>query len=503
MTNPTNGATTAVPDVVGQSFSFGGKVNAPKMRIDVEVLESPTLDPAIGPWALVASTQSNATPDPTEVWNDETPSYSWNATGRPVPTEGQRARWPAGGVARFRAVSVSTNGTKTPIATFDDVNFGCVLAQAGAGTQWNVAGDNCEGMGKRTATMVHTAILPDPAPAFGFLTDKGVGFNTVTAAYYANISAPSTLAAFKLNYNLLVPQASARYFNDGDLGLGREMACSEFTNSFGPGVACYVRNYSAVPFTAPNFNEDPNAVLALTTAANGPFATVAMVYQQFLQTKFIVYNANETLAYDAQLDAAGDNKSIPQNCLACHGINSTFNTQTFLIDGKPEFLPFDPYAFKFSANAPWRLVDQQESFRKLNAMILKTQVPPATTELVNGMYAPLSVNTPGATANNNYVPPGWHDASSPNFDGKSLYNGVVKKYCRTCHVSADSPLLDFRERSDFDTNVTSILSTVCGTKKMPHAERVQKKFWQSGARAYLLTGLPGMPYGDPLLECKP
>lgn len=38
---------------------------------------------------------------------------------------------------------------------------------------------------------------------------------------------------------------------------------------------------------------------------------------------------------------------------------------------------------------------------------------------------------------------------------------------------------------------------------MPHAERTRKKFWEGGARAYLVTGYGAASYPDPLQTCKP
>jgi hypothetical protein len=35
------------------------------------------------------------------------------------------------------------------------------------------------------------------------------------------------------------------------------------------------------------------------------------------------------------------------------------------------------------------------------------------------------------------------------------------------------------------------------------AEHVMKRFWQSGARAYLVTGYGPASYPDPLQTCKP
>jgi hypothetical protein len=492
--------------VVGKTFNFGGMVNQPNQRIDVQVMNTPKLDPEIdGSWTTIATTYSSATPDAEQSYNDEHPSYGWSTTARPVPTASFLARWPAGGVARFRAVGVTASGAKIPIATFDNVNFGCLIDQVNAGAQWDDAGALCEGMGGRTATMVHTT--PLPVPAGGFLTDKG-GFSSptdllTTAMYYANINAPSNLAQFLITYGFITQPLDvvrARYFNDGDLGLGRWMNCKSFASFTGPGVACFVQNYSDGPFEAPTFNENPVDVLAQTISGVGAFATVAMVYQPGGQTKFIVYGADGDLSLTAPLDASQDNVSIPQNCLSCHGINSNFNESTYNVDGNAEFLPFDPYAFKFSNTAPWRLVDQQESFRKLNQLIKQTQPPAATNALIDGMYAPQSVNTVGATAKNTFIPSGWHTAASNDFDGKSLYDGVVKPYCRTCHVSANQASLDFDTEAEF--KAAAVLAVTCGTKKMPHAERVQKKFWESGARAYITTGIP-TTYPNALLECKP
>jgi hypothetical protein len=38
---------------------------------------------------------------------------------------------------------------------------------------------------------------------------------------------------------------------------------------------------------------------------------------------------------------------------------------------------------------------------------------------------------------------------------------------------------------------------------MPQAEHVRKRFWQSGARAYLVTSYGPASYPDPLQACKP
>jgi len=43
----------------------------------------------------------------------------------------------------------------------------------------------------------------------------------------------------------------------------------------------------------------------------------------------------------AQLDNHDVHKSIPDNCLTCHGVDAYYNGSTHRIDGKAQFLPFD------------------------------------------------------------------------------------------------------------------------------------------------------------------
>lgn len=125
-------------------------------------------------------------------------------------------------------------------------------------------------------------------------------------------------------------------------------------------------------------------------------------------------------------------------------------------------------------------------------------------ELIDGMYAPKSVNDATAVANNTFVPADWANATGGTLDGTALYNGVVKVACRTCHMSSTDPLLDFADHSDFVTYGGAIMADACGTSHiMPHAERVMKNFWQSGARAYLVAAFPGNVFPNGLAACAP
>ncbi|MBK9036799.1 MAG: hypothetical protein IPL61_37045 [Myxococcales bacterium] len=71
-------------------------------------------------------------------------------------------------------------------------------------------------------------------------------------------------------------------------------------------------------------------------------------------------------------------------------------------------------------------------------------------------------------------------------------------------MSSSNPLYDFAQEADFATLSPLIRSDVCGSPHaMPHAERVMKKFWASGARALLISAYPPPSYPEPLLACKP
>jgi hypothetical protein len=508
MTGPENGTFTD-QNVVGKSFHFGGYFNEPNEFIYVEILKEPTLDPTNnGNWAGFTAVKTGT--DPVYI-NSDVPLYSWSVNATPVPANADatiKKRWPQGGVARVRAFHIGDDGERELLTTFDAVTSACLGQSLNDGDEWQVIGTKCEGLGDKSSILVSTSPLPSTHTPF--LSDKGSSNSAFTYYAFGQTNAPDTLTAFRNRYgfNSAPSQVvSARYYNDGDLGLGREMNCKSFAAQYGLGVACYVRNYSGYSgqnaFAAGLAEKSSTDVLnGMINNGHAPFATVAMVFVppagQPDSVRFMVYDAAGELTDKAQLDYAGDNDSIPNNCLSCHGIDSTTNNLS--VDGKAEFLPFDPFAFKFSSQSPYRLSDQQDEFRKLNLLVKLTSPPAATNELITGLYAPKSVSDSTAVATNKFMPADWKPNNT--LDGEALYNGVIKPFCRTCHISSNNATLDFNDWSDVKDRAAQIRGVVCGTKKMPHAERVQKKFWQSGARAYVLTGL-GASGADSLAACKP
>ena len=511
MTGPHNG-TALSGSVIGKSITFSGYYNEPNYQIKVQVLSDPGQNPGVNAnWITLATTSTGAVPALYADTSD--PLYAWSVNATPVPNAGAAARWPQGGLVRIRALHPDPAGD-TVLKTFDNVTFNdCALQQTG----WAGIGTACVGLGATSSAVVSTSntpVLPGGPGAFsagGFLARKGSISAAETEQYYAQIGAQATLAQFKTAYGFPGTEVTATYYNHGDLGLGREMHCKTFiTPAAQVGVACYVSNYSGASNGAgvgiAAFNVAENTVLADAVARQHAFATVAMVYEPTFapnQVKFMVYDAAGNRASTAQLDSTGNNLSIPNNCLSCHGISSSYNPGTNSVSTEARFLPFDPDAFHYSAAPGFTYAAQADAFRRLNQLVKLTNTNAAINEFIDGLYAPKLVSDPTAVANPDFVPADWTNATD-DLDDTALYKGVVKPACRTCHMSSSNANLDFADYSDFIGQAAVIRADVCSSAHiMPHAERVMKNFWQSGARAYLITGLPPAAYPDPLGACKP
>jgi hypothetical protein len=514
-TGPLNG-TVVDGDVVDRSFWFAGFTLAANDHVLLEVLNTPSSDPGSGAsWTQFGEAWSGS--NPLTVGGD--PLYQWSTTAVPVPA-GTAARWPSGGLVRTRARVVGS--LLTGAVTFDEATWGpCLNDQLSTSTAGVEIALNCAGLGGNMAAMVSTQTSPATLPAAqkpDWLGRKGDHSTSETQAYYNTWGAPATLSAFKSQYGFPGDEVTATYYNDGDLGLGREMHCRFFVQfvfpfSISVGVACYVTNYSGIDNT-PAFDVDPGIVLGDAVAKQHAFATVAMVYTQPADVdnsvKFVVYKKDETQSLTAQLDSVGAHVSIPNNCLSCHGISSFYNPQTHQVNGNAKFLPFDPFSFKYAPQPGFSLLEQQEKFRQLNALVELTQPTPAISELIDGLYAPNAVTTPFALASDRYVPEDWRSADVNGTAGSSTYLGIIKPGCRTCHVSATDTTLDFLGPDDWTpTRIQQIRGDVCrktvGAQRghaMPQAERVSKRFWASGGRAYLMTGYRASP-PDGLEGCDP
>src|SRR5262249_33892829 len=150
----------------------------------------------------------------------------------------------------------------------------------------------------------------------------------------------------------------AVYYNEPDLGLGRELGCSSFVDVDAagsplspPGLACYVTNYGEA------FNDEPNAMRDALDHAR-PKNTVCISYQPSLpagsRVNFAIYDGSGRRAGTARLDSFGS-RPLPGICTNCHG--GVYDASRHLATGA-RFLPVDVVDIRYPADAPYRQVDQ-------------------------------------------------------------------------------------------------------------------------------------------------
>jgi len=321
-----------------------------------------------------------------------------------------------------------------------------------------------------------------------FIDDKGRITPTETEAYYQAIDAPPSLAEFRSRY-LQAGEVSAAYYNAGDLGIGREMHCGTYPAAAGPGMACYVSNYGE--FGGPRADADRALVDGIAAGDSlGSFAAVAMVYTPPIDAanavQFIVYGPDQQLASEAVLDTHGDNASIPNNCLECHGNHASYSAELAQVTGA-RFLPFDPAAFEFVDQAGLRRFEQEEALRQLNQLVLLSSPAHGSVELIDGMYGGRSGQA-GQFADTAWAPAGWAGNSAEH-----VYREVIAPYCRSCHASREAggtDLLDFTSYDGFAQAAAVMSQVICSSgnervHRMPSAEVTQRRFWSGPARAYL------------------
>jgi len=392
----------------------------------VQVLSDPN---DITSWVTVATTRANI-------------DHEFAVDLQPMDA----SRWPAGGVFRLRVIDPD-------------------------GDALDVEGDRTGVLG-----LVNPTNVPGERK---FLIEKLPGTPDETLAYYAAIGAPATLAEFKSKFGFPGNEVVAVYYNAGDLGIGREMHCNGNAGLVGGELACYVRNFGT-------FGGTREQALIDLVAARAPLATVAMVYSPPLENansvQFMVYGADDTLVKEAQLDTQGSNKSIPQNCLNCHGGRSYYDPGSHAVVGA-RFLPFDPASFAYARRDDLSFAAQEAKIRQLDKMIAAASPPGAVRELVNGMF-------PSGQFDPDFVPKAWQASGR---DAR-VYREGFGRYCRSCHATFtdDLNLVDadaVREHGQL------IVSRICtqGENGMPAAEQASRAFFNSPARALLLTwlGQPG------------
>lgn len=501
---PING-TVVGGDIEGQPIEFSGYATTRDAQIRIQMLRDPTLSPALdSSWDDLATiTPSGA---PISFFSD--PHYPFSASVTPT-TNGalpaQYLRWPDAGVARFRVLQ-----NNAPMRSFDSV--ACPEAQTISRNQ-RAMSDVCQ------SHMSGVISVADGDNFFGGIpplvpngTEYLSRFDTVNIGsfYYQHIGAETNLNLWRSNRGFPTGEVVTRFYNAGDLGLGREMHCR--TNTGTGQVSCYVTNYgSAVDGLA-----DESFALSNAVTGTNPVATVAMDYRPGLtddSVRFYVYVHNPitgqtSLAPQIALDTEGA-KDVPGVCIACH--SGQYQPANHAVRNA-KFLPFDLDSYAYSTVAGHTRAAQEESFRRQNAMVLTTNPASTMTDLINGWYhgTPNTVNTP---FDGKFVPNSWRPACSVSAPCKSgytcstgvcvedasisprsdpeeitVYREVYAKYCRTCHAAMPISPLPISSYSAFSTGAVEFAT--CTSRQMPHAELIRHKFWQSNARGHLIGAIP-------------
>jgi len=316
-----------------------------------------------------------------------------------------------------------------------------------------------------------------PNPNTGWLTFKS---NDEAAAktYYDNVGKDRltlsdwfTLAGFGTGGT---GGERAQYTNDNDLGFGRDMHIIQTSK----GTFAYVTNY----LNGCTLQDPKNAELATTANPNDAIATVCMEYSSATYdltnpggtdriVKFFVYNGAGERQTSAVLDTTGA-QPIPGLCLNCHGGVNYDSSKPNVVDLKARFLPFDLDTYKYypASNT------QYTQFHNLNKLVAGTfpviSPPLPTVALIDGWYAG-GTDTPDTT----FAPGDWND---PQHTGrKKVYQRVVARSCRTCHVAFDTigkPTWATWAEFSNATNRKKIKSYV-NNGLMPHALITYTNFW--------------------------
>jgi F5/8 type C domain len=376
--------------------------------------------------------------------------------------------WPQGGVGgMFYETYEGETWTPVPLRSFDD----------------NGSGENVFWPDIRSLSITPT---PDDATVKPKYLDKPMGTWANQDYYTTTLNFPTTLAAFKTKY---LPAGgpnppSARFYNQNELGIGRVITCARTAiSSMTNGTVCEIDNYGpTVAGGDPLFGDAFNSLAQLRTGT--PISTVAMIVADgSSRPSFGAYSQSGSRTLIAPHDNASYNRRTPNNCMTCHGGSGTTNPGEFFNYVRTaSMLPIDPFAVVYNPS-PYGYADQVESIRKLNALILGTNVTPGVAEFINGTY-PAGVNVVGSQPDPNFIPGGWRVTPAQ----QKVYKEVIKPHCRLCHLtqSAADGGLDFRKADDLEAMRGLILLDVCKSHRMPHAQQTLKNFWYSSARAQLL-----------------
>jgi hypothetical protein len=266
-----------------------------------------------------------------------------------------------------------------------------------------------------------------------------------------------------------------------DMGAGRHVYCTDAGIAPANETLCWASTHGP----APGATDWGDPVVALNSTAGPPNRGWTFFRQGIKGTLFAAFDGTSQVGgygtdqysfakASTVLDTEGP-KRLPHACLACHGGRYDPTSHTVV---ETSLIPLDPSALVFSGTVP------EETIRQINMVVLNANPSPAVAAYIRGLYR----GTPevaGTTADRNYVPRGWWTAPD-------LYRKVVRPYCQGCHLQ-QQPRIDFASYENFTTFKAAILTAVCSTRTMPHAEAPFKALWRDGKDEslpdYLMTTL--------------
>jgi hypothetical protein len=360
------------------AFDYFGFVDQAGAPIEVQVLKDEYADPTVDSnWGVLARGKSATLAG---FKRDGRSWYYWEVTSK-----SKGSSWPQGGVQRVRT---RIDGLSQNLRTFSFPDTGKATACTNS--------TDCLSFESPYPFVTKLSTTPNPTDdvpegIFWYLRWPSQSFATVDDIfyYYAKIGAPGNLGDFREKYGFgkgNTSEVSATYFNQYDLGLGREMHCVIYgVFAAVPGIACYVTNYDGYGEDVPIF-DNPYWVLSDAINRTHAVATVAMVYNPATggdPVQFMVFDKAGNLSPTAQLDSKGFNSAVPDNCQKCHG--GSFELSTHRAQNG-HFLPFDVFRLRYAGDAGmppsqttsdedgypgYTYEAQAEQFRKLNALIYR------------------------------------------------------------------------------------------------------------------------------------
>jgi hypothetical protein len=260
----------------------------------------------------------------------------------------------------------------------------------------------------------------------------------------------------------------------------------------------------------PDFPNEP----VIFAAYNGTNPTPGASGSAFAARKDLPSGARldkAVLDNEARLDINHGNATIPSNCLNCHGgssrVDGTGASQTIK---DAMFLPFDLENLRFKSSGSFSRASQEQQFTALNALVLTTVLPGSPTEnpvMADTITRWYNGNVLAGTFDDTFVPEGWKSANSGQPWSDKFYSSVVQPYCQGCHVTQKAGK-DFMSFASFSPFASTALGYTCGprpstgttsvasTHLMPHAEMTMKHFWESPARAHLLSAFGSVPFAS-------